>query len=273
MIKTIHDMGNADDEFSLQELWTVLGGDGVLSAQGRTPASQADTIARLVRESCFGRGEVYEAERKALVALAASFDVNPARHPTSDGLEDAVVEAIIERVGDKIASMSEEERETFIADMLKRISDEDRVRMIEALLRTFKEMPTEEQDKIVEELTRELGVDEEVIRQAIAGGAAALIPLLLAKGSGFTVYLLSTKLMVSFFSLWGVVVPFGVYQGKNMALRALLGPYGMIAATALSAGWFAAGAWRRMTRFKKLVQIATYTSAWRNGRPAPEDLA
>lgn len=266
MIKTIHDMGSAKDGAALQELWTLLGGDGELGAQRRPHKEQAETVARLVQESCFGRGEVYEAERKALVALAEPFDVDTALHPTSEALEDAIVDSIIERVRDEIASMSEEEREKFVADMLKRMSDEDRVRTIESLLRAFHELPRDQQEKLVAELAEELGLEEEVVRKAIAGGAAALLPLLIARGSGFTVYLLSTRLMASFFSLWGIVVPFAVYQGKNVALRALLGPIGLIATTALSAGWFAAGAWRRMTRFKKLVQIAVFTTAWRRAQ-------
>jgi hypothetical protein len=37
----------------------------------------------------------------------------------------------------------------------------------------------------------------------------------------------------------------------------------MIVTTGLSLGWFAAKTWRRKERFRKLVQVTAYCSAWR----------
>jgi hypothetical protein len=44
----------------------------------------------------------------------------------------------------------------------------------------------------------------------------------------------------------------------------LLGPVGTLVTTALSAGWFAVKTWRRKERFRKLIQVIAYTSAWRS---------
>lgn len=267
MIAAIHDMGTAGDGEALDELWGLLGGDA--SQHGWTrhaPREKAAAAAQVVQDACFGRGEIYAAERKALVELAKPFKVEPAGYPTSDALEAAIVDAIVERVRERLEGMSDEERAQFAEDMFKRMSDEERMQMIDALLRSFNDLSPERQDELVTELARELGLDEGIIRDAIAGGAAVLLPLLLARGSGFTIYLLSTKLMYSFFSLWGVSLSFATYQAKNVALKSLMGPVGLIVTTALSAGWFAVGAWRRMTRFRKVVQVAMFTTGWRRRR-------
>jgi hypothetical protein len=62
----------------------------------------------------------------------------------------------------------------------------------------------------------------------------------------------------------GLTLPFAVYMIKNRALGWLLGPVGLLVTTGLSAGWFAVKSWRRRERFKKLMQLAAYTTAWRH---------
>jgi hypothetical protein len=95
-----------------------------------------------------------------------------------------------------------------------------------------------------------------------------LIPLLLAKQTGFAIFLWTTNIMAATASSVGLTIPFAVYMLKNRALGWLLGPVGMLVTTAMSAGWFVARAWRRKERFRKLVQVVAYCSAWREERPA-----
>jgi hypothetical protein len=149
--------------------------------------------------------------------------------------------------------------------MVKRMSDEERIRLIDQVLEGYDEMNEDEQQHFRHRLAAELGVDDDqLLIDAIAGGAATLIPLLLAKQSGFAIFLWTTRVMAAGASSVGVVIPFGVYMFKNRALGWLLGPMGMLVTTALSAGWFFVASWRRKERFRKLVQLIAYTAAWRD---------
>jgi uncharacterized protein YaaW (UPF0174 family) len=164
--------------------------------------------------------------------------------------------------------MTPEERHAFFEEMVRRMSDEERLRLIEQVLEGYEEMSEEEKAAFCRRLARELDISELEIAAAIVGGAATLIPLLLAKQSGFAIFLWTTNIMAATASSVGLTIPFPVYMLKNRALGWLLGPVGMLVTTAMSAGWFIARAWRRKERFRKLVQVVAYCSAWRDERPA-----
>ena len=93
----------------------------------------------------------------------------------------------------------------------------------------------------------------------IAGGAAALIQLLLTEMRGFAIFWWTTKIMAATASSVGLTIPFGVYIFKNRALGWLLGPVGILVTTAMSAGWVAL-AWRR--RFRKAQSRQALDHEW-----------
>lgn len=258
MIATVHRMAELDDRRAVQDVWKLLGGDSALPAEGGP-----ELVAGLIHRLC-GKGDRYAAERSALADVAKTVDVSPDRHPTVDGLEDAIVEGLANKMEQKLAAMSPEERKRFFEDMVKRMSDEDRLRLIEQVLEGYEQMPPEEQVAFRRRLASELEVEEREIEDAIIGGAATLIPLLLAKQTGFAIFLWTTRIMAAATGGLGLTIPFGVYMLKNQALGWLLGPVGMLVTTAMSAGWFAVKAWRRKERFRKLVQVVAYCSAWRD---------
>jgi hypothetical protein len=100
-------------------------------------------------------------------------------------------------------------------------------------------MDVRERQEFVRRLATELGLEEDEVTAAVAGGAAALLPLLLAKESGFVVFPWTTRVRAATASSVGLTIPFADYMFKNRALGWLLSPVGMLVTTALSAGWFA----------------------------------
>lgn len=257
MIETVWAMDAAEDRRALEDLWRLLGGASELSPEGG-----AALVVGLIHRLC-GKGDVYAAERVALADLAKTAEVDPAVYPRVAALEDAIIDGLAARLQRKLDAMSPEKRKTFFEDMVKRMSDEDRLRLIEQVLEGYDEMSPEEQAHFRKRLASELGMDEDDIADAIVGGAATLIPLLLAKQTGFAIFLWTTQVMAAAASSVGLTIPFAVYMFKNKALGWLLGPVGMVVTTALSAGWFAVKTWRRKERFRKLVQVVAYCSAWR----------
>jgi hypothetical protein len=254
-------MAEIDDGDALEDLWRLLGGESAL------PKGAGDElVAGLIHRLC-GKGDRFAAERSALAEVAKTVAVNPNRFPDVDVLEDAIVDALGDQLGERLSKMTPEQRTSFFEDMVKRMSDEDRLRLIEQVLEGYDEMPPKEQKAFRRRLASELGVEESEIESAIMGGAATLIPLLLAKQTGFAIFIWTTQVMAAAAGGLGLTVPFGVYMLKNRALGWLLGPVGMLVTTAMSAGWFAAKAWRRKERFRKLVQVIAYCSAWREAHP------
>ncbi len=261
MIATVWEMLEASDEKALDDLWQLLGG-----SPGSTEMRvKAGLVTELIHKTC-GRGNMFSAERAALDQLADTVGVDPAAHPLPEPLEDAIVGAISRRLEEKLAGMSEEERRRFFEDAVKRMSDEDRIRLIDQVLEGFGEMSDEEQGEFVRQLAVELGLDEAELLKALSGGAAALLPLLLAKNAGFAAFLWTTKIMYVAAGAVGLKLPFAAYMLKNQALGWLLGPVGMLVTTAMSLGWFGVRAWRRKERFRKLVQLVAYCSTWRERR-------
>jgi hypothetical protein len=84
--------------------------------------------------------------------------------------------------------MTEAERTAFFEDMVKRMSDEDRLRLIDQILEGYAEMSPEEETAFRRRLAKELEINEAAIARSIAGGAATLVPLLLAKQTGFAIF-------------------------------------------------------------------------------------
>jgi hypothetical protein len=264
VIQTIHAMSDAGDDQALEELWTLLGGEGSLGTGARERPARAELLIQLVRSACLPKGDIYAAERTALAELARTFAVDASKHATVERLEDAIVDEMAEQVRARLEAMDDDKRRQFAEDMLRRMPDEERIRLIDRVLQDFDQLSAEERDAFIQQLATELKIDPDVLDGAVAGGAATLLPLLLAKQAGFSVFISSTKLMYVVASKAGVTLPFAVYMIKNRALGWLLGPVGLIVTTGLSAGWFAVKSWRRRERFKKLMQIVAYTTAWRH---------
>jgi uncharacterized tellurite resistance protein B-like protein len=257
MLATINAMADARDRSALNDLWRLLGGGSSVPAD-----ADRDLALTLVHRLC-GKGDPYAAERASLAQLAETVGLDAARFPHVEPLEDAIIEALAAKLQERLRKMSPEERNRFFEDMVKRMSDEDRLRLIEQVLEGYAEMDPREQAAFRKRLANELGVSESDITKAIAGGAGTLIPLLLAKQTGFAIFLWTTNVMAAAASSVGITIPFAVYMFKNRALGWLLGPVGMVVTTALSLGWFAAKTWRRKERFRKLIQVVAYCSAWR----------
>lgn len=263
MIETVRAIAREQDDKSLEELWTLLGGDTPIGNVGRSRDQQADLLIELIRSACLGKGEIYSAERAALAELAATFNVETSRFPTAEALEDAIVDAMADQLSARLQRMSDNDRRQFVENMIRRMPDEDRIRLVDRVLGDFDQLGPDEQEAFVKQLGAELDVDLAAMRGAIAGGAATLLPLLIAKQSGFSVFLLTTRVMFVVSSKAGATLPFAVYMLKNRALGWLLGPVGMLVTTGLSVGWFAAKTWRRRERFRKMMQLVAYTTAWR----------
>jgi hypothetical protein len=271
VLATVHHMALTGDTDALQNLWRLLGGVGPLSADGTSLREfgpehpDVQLITELIRKLC-GKGDPYAAERTALAELAKTMQVDAAKYAAVEPLEDALLEAMAARLQEKLDAMTPEERQLFFEDMVRRMSDEERIRLIDQALAGYDAMTDAERREFVKRLAHELGLDEDEVASAIAGGAATLLPLLLAKQGGFKIFLWTTQVMAAAASSVGLTIPFAVYIFKNRALGWLLGPVGMLVTTALSGGWFAVKTWRRKERFRKLVQVIAYTSAWRSDR-------
>lgn len=264
MLATVREMEEARDREALGDLWRLLGGS---SALPRGPEG-GRFVQDLIHELC-GKGDRYAAERSVLAELAKTVDVNPNEHPDVVGLEDRILEELGRRLQAKLDAMSVDERRRFFEDMVKRMSDEDRIRLIEQILEGYESMSEPERAQFRRRLAAELEVEEDEIAVGIAGGAGTLLPLMLAKQSGFAVFLWTTNIMAATASSVGLTIPFAAYMLKNRALGWLLGPVGMLVTTAMSAGWFAVKAWRRKERFRKLIQVVAYCSSWRDERTLP----
>jgi hypothetical protein len=263
MLETINQMEKRGDQNALQQVWRLLGGESQLPE-----GTGAELVGDLIHRLC-GKGDRYAAERSALADLGKTVGVDAGRYPRVDALEDDIIEALAQRLEEKLDAMTPEERHAFFEEMVRRMSDEERLRLIEQVLDGYEKMPDEEKAAFRRRLATELDIGQSQIDRALTvGGAAALIPLLLAKETGFAIYLGTTKIMYATASSVGLTIPFSVYMLKNRALGWLLGPVGMLVTTALSAGWFSARAWRRKERFRKLVQVVAYCSAWRDALPA-----
>lgn len=273
MIATIYEIARVEDDEALDDVWSIFGIFDATRPPDFNRNDEAEWLANVVRDACFGGGEIYAAERKAVAELAGALDIDAERYPAIEDLEDEVADELLRRVRAALEAMDEEELRRLVEDMLQRMPDEDRIRLMEQILVGIESMEPAEREAFVRQLAEELGLSEEFIWDALKGGAAGLLPLLLAKASGFTIYLLSTKLLyLAFTRASGLVLPFVVYQMKNKSLSWLLGPWGMAITTGLSMAWFGTKAWRRQKRTKKLAQLVTYSSFWRR-RNDPDSLA
>jgi hypothetical protein len=302
MLQTIQQMALLGDQEALEGVWRLLGGEGPLTADAsdgfvavdgsfaeeldklagdlgedgqsfsELPVGEQNGLLVLMRlvDAVYGRkaaGDPYAAERASLAELAHTFDVRAGRYPTVEALEDAIVEAMARTVQEKIKTMSEDERRKLVEDMLRRMTDEDRLRFVDRVLGDMDSLSPEQREQLISDLASELDLDADVLESAIAGGAGALLPLMIAKGAGFSIFLLSTNVMYVLTSRVGITLPFAVYVFKNRALGWLLGPVGMLVTTGLSAGWFGVKTWRRRERFRKLVQLVAFVCAWRETHP------
>ena len=263
MIATIDRMIAERDDAALNDVWRLLGGDSTLPK----PSENGALLKQLVGSVC-GKGDLYTAERAALAEVADAVGVDPNAYPSVEDLEDEILEAVAERIQEKLNAMSPEEQRKFFEDMVKRMSDEERIRLIDQVLDGYDQMSDEDKREFLRSLAARLGLDESELEAAIAGGAAALIPLLMADAAGFGIFIWTTQIMHAAAGLAGVKLSFAVYMMKNRALGWLLGPMGMLVTTALSAGWFAFKTWKRKERFRKLLQLISYTSSWRDANPA-----
>jgi len=258
----VQEMLQAGDRGALDDLLAVFGTE----APGDVELSEnAALVAALIHDTC-GKGDPYAAERTALSDLAATFEIDGSQFSQVEALEDEIATAMTTQLREKLSEMSDKEREKFFEDMLRRMSDEDRVSLMDQVLKGFDDMDPSQQEDFIRDLAAELDVDGHELRDAIAGGTATLLPLLLAKQTGFSIFLWTTSVMKVAASSVGLTLPIGAYIGKNWALGRLLGPWGLIASTALSIGWFGGRAWRRRERFRRLAQLVLYMSAWRERR-------
>jgi hypothetical protein len=270
MLATLKQMEDQRDEGAFNDIWRVLGGEMTLQLETDEDWTTAfRLLSTLIQQTCGGSSDPYLAERKALGELAKILKVDTAEHPTIEGLEDALIEAAAAQINRKLASMSPDERRKFFEDAIKRMTDEDRIRLIDQFLEGYENLDSEEQKLFIKRLAVELGVSEDKLRAAIAGGAAALLPLVIADSSGFAVFLFTTDLMYTAFSTFGITVPFAAYVLKNEALGFLLGPVGMILTAGLSAGWFFHSKARKERRFRKLMQLIARAATWRDSRGLP----
>src|SRR6478672_1612099 len=217
MLETISEM----DQEALQDLWRLLGGESDLP-----PGTGAELVGGLVHRLC-GKGDRYAAERSALADLGKTVGVNAGHYPRVDALEDAIIEALAKQLKEELDAMTPAARHAFFEEMVRRMSDEERLRLIEQVLEGYEQMPEEEREAFRRRLATELDISESQIDKAIAGraaSAATLIPLLLARQTGFAIYLWTTKIMYAAASSVGLTIPFGAYMFKNRALGWLLGP-------------------------------------------------
>src|SRR3954452_1540939 len=124
MIATVQRMAELGDDEALADVWKLLGGESELPASGGP-----ELVAGLLHRLC-GKGDRYAVERSALADVAKTVALDAQSYPQVDELEEAIVEALGERLREKLADMNTEERAAFFEDMVKRISDEDRLRLI-----------------------------------------------------------------------------------------------------------------------------------------------
>src|SRR5947199_6431247 len=123
MLETISEMEERGDQEALEDLWRLLGGESQLP-----PGTGAKLVGGLVHRLC-GKGDRYAAERSALADLAETVDVVAGRYPRVDALEDRIIEALAQRIGDKLDAMTPEARHAFCEGMVRRMSDEERLRL------------------------------------------------------------------------------------------------------------------------------------------------
>jgi hypothetical protein len=260
-------MRDVRDQHGLSDMWQILSGGAGSSLRFETDEDwdrAAALIVTLIHDACGGGRDPYLAERKSEGELARMLKVDASSYASSEGLEDALVERAAERIHAKLGAMSPEERRKFFEDAVRTLCDEDRIRLIDQFLQGYEAMDPDERKLFIKRLGAELGIETAKLEAAIAGGAAALIPLLIADQSGFAVFLLTTEIMYTAFSTFGITVPFAVYVLKNEALGFLLGPVGMLLTAALSAGWFFRGKAKKERRFRKLMQLIARASLWRD---------
>lgn len=272
MIETVREMAHNRDGRALSDLWELLGGTGSRflppKASVRQFESAGDQIVLLLRALFPGRhSDVYAGERAALAEVGSAFEVDSSRFAQTSELEDAIYAAIGQRLEERLSGMSDAKRAQFVEQALKRWTEEDRVRLIEGVAAGYERMDDAAKQALVTELSADLGasVTEAEVEEALRGGAAALVPLLLARQQGFALYIGSTRLMYSVLtSGLGLKTPFAAYMLKNQALGWLLGPVGMLVTTGATAGWWAYKARRETQRMRKLIQVIAYTAAWRD---------
>jgi hypothetical protein len=261
MLNTIKEIGLAEDTSALDDIWHLLGGSSPLPAN----PEEAESLVFILSRDLFGGGDIYAAERKSLSSLAASKQIglNPEEFSTTEDLEDAIIKRLGELVQKQMAEMSDEELRSFVEGMVQRLPNDDRLKLIEQVLSGYHEMPPAAQAEFRKKLAEQIGMDEADLTTALAGGAAALIPLLLAQEAGFGLFLATTNVMFSASQMVGVTLPFGAYVLKNQALGWLLGPVGMIVTGAATAGIVGRSLWRQKQQMKRLVPLIAYCAAWR----------
>lgn len=269
MIEAVREMAAAGDRDALRDMWELLGGTGSRFLGSDPTAEDLDQAAEQVTLLLQGlfpgkQRDPFAAQRAALAEVAEAFDVDSSTHARTADLEDAIYEAIGQRLESRLAGMSDAKREHFIGQALKRWTEEERLRLIEGVADGYDNMDVEAQAALATSLAAELDSTETEIREALKGGASALLPLLMAREQGFALYLGSTQLIHSVLTTGlGLKAPFAVYMLKNRALGWLLGPVGLLVTTGASAGWWAYKARRHSQRMRKLIQVIAYTSAWR----------
>src|SRR4051794_9758220 len=118
-------MRDMRDRAALDDLWRLLGGRSAL------PSDQGDhLVVGLIHRLC-GKGDLFAAERGALAELAKTAGLDPGRYPEVDELEDAIIDALAGKLQERLETMTDAERTAFFEDMVKRMSDEGRLGLID----------------------------------------------------------------------------------------------------------------------------------------------
>jgi hypothetical protein len=216
MMATVIEMADQRDATALNDMWRVLGGKTSLRLGTDEDWQAAATLINsLIHDTCGGSKDPFLSERKAMSEIARNLKIDARSHSTIEELGDALVDEASRRIQKKLAAMSEEERTQFFEDLLRRMRDDERIGLVDELVEAYERMAPDEQEDFVRRMAAHMGVEEDAARAALAGGTAALVPLMIADQSGFAVFLLTTKLMYSTFSFVGVTLPIGAYIAKN----------------------------------------------------------
>jgi hypothetical protein len=258
LIETIREMARSEDDEALGAIWAILGAE-VTRPRGRDHETHARALGRLLQATYLGKGDIYAAERRALSEFARSLKVDPERHPTVEELEDGLAHELLRRVGDHLRAVGRNHLRGHIAALLKRTTDEERLRLAEQTLADLDRLGSRKQRAFARELAAQLSIDASAVQVALSSGAEeSPLPLLVDSVDQPSVYELSTTLLSVAFSAADSGSSFVVDQVRSNSLNWLLGPWAVVLTSAF------AGEWRRRERWRKLAQLATFTSFWRH---------
>ncbi len=263
MLATVRRVADRNDTAALEEFWRLLGGDRpLLGPQTTDPMPRIALLHDLIHTTC-GKGDPYVAERAALVELADVVGVNASQFAEVEDLEDAVVDAAASRLTKGLASDDDSERQERVEEAVRRLSDEDRIRLIEQVLSGLDCVPDRRRKRFAGRLANGLSVTQSAIEDALLAGTPGLLQLATKTGHDSPTFFLSVQVMDGVIFDWA-----SPRSGEEMSVwlktaDCLLGPFSVLLAIAARAGWFPKEA-RRQARFRKLLQLAARCSVWRH---------